>query len=386
MAFLINGQVVVNNNESIDALGVSTFVNMRATGVTTSVDFNVTGVGTMAEMRLGADTDGYTGVSIDVENDATATKLASASAIKTYVDGRVSNGTGAVGLDITDGSNNDTVNLANEDLLFVGAVNELEATVSDNTVTFGLRDNVTIGNNLTVTTNLDVGGDFTFDSAGQAVNAISDDISATALATQLPTANAVKTYIDSTVDSSNNLAFSGDTGANGDIDLAASQVLDFQGTTNQIETTSDGAQQITFSLANETRIEDSFIVGFEKATVNGSPADYLNVSSTGVTMSGNLNVAGNVDSASDLKLKENIEVIPNALEKIEALRGVEYTWKSNGQYSAGIIAQEVQAVMPQLVTEGESHLSVQYNGLIGLLIEGMKEQQAQIEELKARLA
>ncbi len=104
-----------------------------------------------------------------------------------------------------------------------------------------------------------------------------------------------------------------------------------------------------------------------------------------VKIDGALNVSGNVDSASDLKLKENIEVIPNALEKVAALRGVSYNWKSNGELSAGIIAQEVQAVMPNIVKENESHLSVQYNGLIGLLIEGMKEQQAQIEELKAKL-
>ncbi|AOV62177.1 baseplate wedge subunit [Synechococcus phage S-CAM7] len=378
MAFLINGQVVVNNNESIDALGVSTFVNIRATGV-----------GTMSELRLGTDTDGYGGVSTDISSDSPSTKLASASAIKTYVDDRVTGGTGAVSLNIIGDTGTDSVNLSSGNLTFSGTTNEIETAVTNDVVTFSLPDDVTIGNNLTVTTDLDVSGSFSFDGGGQSVDAISDDITSAALSTEIPTANAVKSYVDSTIDGSNNLAFSGDSGTNGDIDLAASEVLDFQGTTNQIETVSDGAQQITFSLANDTDIVTSLTVG---ATLGAAGGDILEASATaagggiGVAIAGDLNVTGNVDSASDRKLKENIEVIPNALEKIEALRGVEYTWKSNGAYSAGIIAQEVQAVMPGLVTENETHLSVQYNGLIGLLIEGMKEQQAQIEELKAQLS
>ena len=92
--------------------------------------------------------------------------------------------------------------------------------------------------------------------------------------------------------------------------------------------------------------------------------------------------------SSDKKLKENIEAIPNALEKVQALNGVSFTWKRDGTPSAGVIAQEVQAVLPEAVKEvtpvkgGDSHLSVNYHALTSILIESIKELKAEIEELK----
>ena len=92
--------------------------------------------------------------------------------------------------------------------------------------------------------------------------------------------------------------------------------------------------------------------------------------------------------SSDEKLKENIEVIPNALEKVEALNGVSFTWKRDGTPSAGVIAQDVQKVLPEAVKEvtpvkgGDSHLSVNYHALTSILIESIKELKAEIEELK----
>ena len=92
--------------------------------------------------------------------------------------------------------------------------------------------------------------------------------------------------------------------------------------------------------------------------------------------------------SSDKKLKENIEVIPNALEKVQALNGVSFTWKRDGTPSAGVIAQEVQAILPEAVKEvtpvkgGDSHLSVNYHALTSILIESIKELKAEIEELK----
>ena len=92
--------------------------------------------------------------------------------------------------------------------------------------------------------------------------------------------------------------------------------------------------------------------------------------------------------SSDRKLKENIEVIPNALEKVQALNGVSFNWKRDATPSAGVIAQEVQAVLPEAVREvtpvkgGDSHLSVNYHALTSILIESIKELKAEIEELK----
>ena len=94
---------------------------------------------------------------------------------------------------------------------------------------------------------------------------------------------------------------------------------------------------------------------------------------------------------SDRKLKDNIEVIESPLEKIQKLNGVTFNWKRDGEASAGVIAQDVQKVLPsavkevkQLSNEGEdaTRLNVDYNQIIGLLVESVKELKKEIEELK----
>ena len=68
---------------------------------------------------------------------------------------------------------------------------------------------------------------------------------------------------------------------------------------------------------------------------------------------------------------------------MQNLRGV--TFDKDGKESLGVIAQEVQKVIPEVVNQGEEYLSVAYGNMVGLLIEAIKEQQQQIEELKAKL-
>ena len=99
-------------------------------------------------------------------------------------------------------------------------------------------------------------------------------------------------------------------------------------------------------------------------------------------------IAQSTTTSSDRKLKENIQVVPNALDKVQALNGVTFDWKRDGTPSAGVIAQEVQKVLPEAVKEvtpvkgGDSHLSVNYHALTSILIESIKELKAEIEELK----
>ena len=89
-----------------------------------------------------------------------------------------------------------------------------------------------------------------------------------------------------------------------------------------------------------------------------------------------------LNSLSDQKLKKDISTIDNAVDKVMQLRGVDYTWKQSEEKSKGVIAQELQKVLPELVSESDDRLSVNYNGIIGVLIEAIKEQQKQIDELK----
>ena len=127
---------------------------------------------------------------------------------------------------------------------------------------------------------------------------------------------------------------------------------------------------------------------------NGSTARTVSVAGTSVN-TGNTLVARDIsgdftagtitatdfNSTSDLAVKENISTFKNGLETIKQLRGVNYTLKENGRVSIGVIAQELEQVLPQLVKDGEIK-SVNYNGLIGVLIEAVKELSSQIEELK----
>ncbi len=103
-----------------------------------------------------------------------------------------------------------------------------------------------------------------------------------------------------------------------------------------------------------------------------------------VTIGGDLTATGEIVSLSDKKFKDNIVTIPNALEKISEIRGVTFTrndLESNKRFT-GVIAQEVQAVLPEAVKDHNGTLTVAYGNMVGLLIEGMKEQQKQINELK----
>ena len=96
-------------------------------------------------------------------------------------------------------------------------------------------------------------------------------------------------------------------------------------------------------------------------------------------------VAQDFNSLSDIRFKENVETIDGAVAKLQQLRGVEFDWKHTPGSSVGVIAQEVQEVYPQLVTEGEEKITVNYNGLVGLLIQAVKEQADEIAALKEKL-
>ena len=83
---------------------------------------------------------------------------------------------------------------------------------------------------------------------------------------------------------------------------------------------------------------------------------------------------------SDKKLKDNIETLDG--KKVLDMRGVSFTRKDTGLPGSGVIAQEIQKVAPELVNETNGTLGVSYGNLVGYLIEAIKDQQKQIDELK----
>jgi hypothetical protein len=105
-------------------------------------------------------------------------------------------------------------------------------------------------------------------------------------------------------------------------------------------------------------------------------------------MSGNMTVAGDVTAYSDARVKENVETVEDALDKVLNLRGVYYnrTDSDDKRRKVGVIAQEILEVIPEVVgQDNDGMYNVSYGNIVGVLIEAIKEQQKQIDELKARL-
>lgn len=110
---------------------------------------------------------------------------------------------------------------------------------------------------------------------------------------------------------------------------------------------------------------------------------------------GDLHVDGDVIAASttvssDENLKDNISTYKNALNTLKEIKGVSFEWKKDGKKSGGVIAQDVEKVLPELVGSkkslkgGKETLTVDYNGLIGVLIQAVKELSHKVEKLENR--
>ena len=113
-------------------------------------------------------------------------------------------------------------------------------------------------------------------------------------------------------------------------------------------------------------------------TYMGDTPNFL-LSSTAATFS------GTITESSSLRYKENVETIKYGLDKVLQMRGVTYDKKDNGVKELGVIAEEVFEILPEVVLKNEEGEidSVSYGRIVGVLIEAIKEQQKQIEELKS---
>jgi hypothetical protein len=126
---------------------------------------------------------------------------------------------------------------------------------------------------------------------------------------------------------------------------------------------------------------------FEDGNITIDPAGSTTHSGN-FNVTGNITATGNVTAFSDVRLKEDIRTIDNAMDKIVQITGYTFTRSDldDDKRYAGVIAQEVQHVLPEVVEKSEDGmLSVAYGNLVALLIEGMKEQKKEIDDLKKRL-
>ena len=108
-----------------------------------------------------------------------------------------------------------------------------------------------------------------------------------------------------------------------------------------------------------------------------------------VYFSGNATLSGDLTINSDERLKENIQPLGSTLDKLHQIEGKTYSLKKDEKHTPkiGVLAQEVQAVFPELVTEGgDGILSVNYQGLVPVLINAINEQEVKIAALEAQNA
>ena len=108
-------------------------------------------------------------------------------------------------------------------------------------------------------------------------------------------------------------------------------------------------------------------------------------------INGTLDVTGDITaySTSDERLKDNITPIPYALDKLQQINGVSWDWNDKSEkegHDVGVIAQEIEKVLPELVTTRDTGFkAVRYEKIVALLIEAVKEQQTEINELRSTL-
>ena len=292
-----------------------------------------------------------------------------------------------------------------------------------------------------ITAELTVAGGGISLETGATVNDISDDTDLTdSSATALVTENAVKTYVDAQVGGIGNTldeAYDQGGAGSGKLITVDSGAVDFAGT-NASEPTIDVSREVSAQNAVQDvaffevsssggaglagigaglsfRVEDGGDIE-EQASIDvvvntvtdtaeeseitfsvqsaGTITEIANVDSAGFDVTGNITATGTITSSSDETLKTNINGLENALASVLQINGVSFDWvgapETENGANIGVIAQNVETVYPELVSDNEAGLTVNYGGLVAPLIEAVKElkaeKDAEIEALQAQIA
>jgi len=139
---------------------------------------------------------------------------------------------------------------------------------------------------------------------------------------------------------------------------------------------------VTNSATEANFANTAFVIG--NGTASNAKSDAFKVMVNGNTTVGNdLTVSGDIVVSSDARLKANIVSLGATLAKLLLIDGKTYTMKKDGKQKIGVLAQDIQKVFPELVTtDDKDMLAVNYQGLVPVLINALKEQQSEIDELK----
>jgi hypothetical protein len=196
-------------------------------------------------------------------------------------------------------------------------------------------------------------------------------------------------------DSQSNLFVNGNVGIGTGLRHPNSKLEIFEGSLRLPSSEYEGAGQIqsisTIRFANGNSAQGIYA---KQISISDSWANNdANTQTNGLYVKGNALIGGTVTAKSfiydsDRRLKENIQIIPNALEKVKKLKGVSFEWIADetNDKNLGLIAQDVEKVLPEVVSTNENGLkAVEYGNIVAVLVEAIKEQQKEIEELKLKL-
>ena len=140
---------------------------------------------------------------------------------------------------------------------------------------------------------------------------------------------------------------------------------------------------VQYNNNNNLAGAEDFIYSGSKVGINTSVENLT----YNLEVSGSIRASAGLLSNSDERLKENIYPIDNALSRVGQIEGVYFNWKDQPERQIGVIAQNVQKVLPEVVSEdNNSYLSVDYSKIVPLLVEAINEQSSIIMDLEERIS
>ena len=155
-----------------------------------------------------------------------------------------------------------------------------------------------------------------------------------------------------------------------------------------VRTDTSGNPQKTFVVGTNSSGSGvgTFVINDLGTAVSGGGTNRMTINNDGsVTFTGN--VYANSFTPSSLAYKDNVRTYENALDTVNKLRGVRFDWKDGGKPAVGLIAEEVEKVVPEVVAHNDGNATgVNYSSLVGVLVEAVKEQQAEVDSLKEEVA
>ena len=249
--------------------------------------------------------------------------------------------------------------------MVAGGLYAVNASIDDLTSTTGVITNLT-------------GTTAAIDNVSATTGAITNLTGTTATITNVSATNGEVATLTSTTGVITNLT--GTTATITNVSATNGEVATLTSTTAAIDNVSATTGTITNLTGSTATITNIDATNATITSFTGTHATITNIAGSDAVIT-NITTSGTF-STSDRKLKKNILNISNPLNKINNVNGVSFTWKSNNENTYGCIAQEIQAVLPYAIKDTGTKLVVNYNCIIGLLIESVKELDIKCNNLK----